>query len=90
MKETKRIERINADLNKHFKSNHDAWWVSNAFNSPKMLYLHHGVGANKINPKWIALRILRREPSVSIIHNVCGWDSWVYTRETLRRGGFKI
>lgn len=90
MKDTERINRINDDLNKHFKSNHHVWWVSNGFNEPGTIYLNRGIGGDKINPKWIALRILRTEPSVKIIHNACGWDTWIYTRETLRGAGFKI
>lgn len=90
MKDTERINRINKDLNEHFKSNHHAWWVSNGFKEPGVIYLHRGIGGDKIDPRWIALRILRREPSVRAIHNVCGWDSWVYTRETLRWAGYKI
>lgn len=91
MKHTDRIERINADLNSHFKSNRDAWWVNNEpYGSPSHITLHRGIGGDRINPAWIALRIFRREPSVSVITNNAGWDTWVYTRETLRRAGYKI
>ena len=86
MKETERIKRINEDLNKHFKSNHDAWWVSNSLFVPHLVKLHHGIGGERIDARWIALRILRREPSVSIVE--CG--TWIFTRETLRGGGHKI
>lgn len=30
MKATERIERINSDLNKHFKRNKSNWWVSHS------------------------------------------------------------
>jgi len=86
MKDTKRIERINADLNEHFKSNHDAWWVSNAINAPNTAILHHGIGGERIDKRWVALRILRREPSVSIVDS----GTWIFTRESLRGGGYKI
>ena len=88
MKHTERVKRINADLNKHFKSNNDAWWVNNEFGSPEVISLHHGIGGERINPVWVALRILRREPSVRMVH--FGGGCSVYTRETLRWAGYKI
>ena len=89
MKHTERIERINADLNQHFKSNNNAWWVNNEnCSSSQFVTLHRGRGGDKINPAWVALRILRKEPSVNYVHYAMGCVC--YTRESLRRGGFKI
>ena len=91
MKHTERIERINAGLDKHFKSNKGAWWVNNEpYYTPGTITLHRGNGGDKINPAWVALYIFRTEPSVLMIKNNAGWDTWVYTRETLRRAGYKI
>ena len=86
MKQTERTERINADLDQHFKSNKGAWWVSNAIYAPGTVRLHQGIGGDKIDPRWIALRILRREPSVHIVAS----GTWLFTRETLRGAGHKI
>lgn len=89
MKHTERINRINDDLNNHFKSNHDAWWVNNDGPCANCITLHHGIGGERINPAWVALRILRREPSVDKIF-LNGYITTVYTRETLRWAGYKI
>lgn len=89
MKETDRTRRINADLDEHFKSNKGAWWVNNEFaSSPSIITLHRGIGGDKIKAVWVALRILRKEPSVSIVHYSGGCA--VYTRASLRGGGYKI
>ena len=89
MKHTERINRINADIDKHFKSNNGAWWVNNEFcENPGHIILHQGIGGNKIRPVWVALRILRQEPSVQYVHYSYG--GMVYTRSTLRRAGYKI
>ena len=89
MKHTERINRINAGLNKHFKSNHDAWWVNNEFaENSGHITLHRGIGGDRIDPKWVALYIFRTEPSVQFIHN--NYGGWVYTRRTLRNAGYKI
>ena len=89
MKHTERINRINDDLNEHFKSNKDVWWVNNDGPSANCITLHHGIGGERINPVWVALRILRREPSVDKIF-LNGYITTVYTRETLRWAGYKI
>jgi hypothetical protein len=86
MKETERIKRINADLDKHFKSNKGAWWVSNGVYEPNIVHLHHGIGGERIDARRIALRILQQEPSVTIVES----GTWAFTRETLRGAGFKI
>ena len=96
MKHTDRIKRINAGLDKHFKSNKGAWWVNNEpfrYGDQKEtgdITLHRGIGGDRIKPIWIALYIFRTEPSVHYIKNNAGWDTWVYTRETLRRAGYKL
>ena len=87
MKHTERIERINANLDKHFKSNNGAWWVNNEpYCSSKTIALHRGYGGDRINPAWVALYIFRTEPSVGLILTSCSG----YTRETLRLAGCKI
>jgi len=86
MKETERTKRINEDLDKHFKSNKGAWWVSNSPFAKNIVKLHHGIGGERIDARWVALRILRREPSVTIVESM----NWIFTRETLRGGGHKI
>lgn len=87
MKHTERIERINANLNKHFKSNNNAWWVNTEPGySRGTICLHRGYGGDKIMPQWVALYIFRTEPSVRMIITSCAG----YTRETLRWAGHKI
>ena len=88
MKHTERIERINANLNAHFKSNCDAWWVNNEDQNPRSVTLHQGRGGDRIDPRWVAAYILRTEKSVAIVH----WPGgcMIYTRESLRGGGMKI
>lgn len=87
MKPTERINRINANLNKHFKSNNDAWWVSNSLTDKRQVELHRGYGDDKINPKWVAAYILRTEPTIDIVHFVGGCTA--YTRTTLSWAGIK-
>lgn len=87
MKHTERINRINNALNEHFKTNNDAFWVNNEpYGDSKMITLHRGYGGDRIKQVWVALFILRTEKSVSI---VCAMQC-VYTRDTLRRAGYKI
>lgn len=88
MKPTERINRINENLDKHFKSNKGAWWVSNALTDKGQVELHHGIGGDKINPKWGAAYILRTEPSVNVVH--CTGNCTAYTRTTLSWAGFKF
>ena len=91
MKHTDRIERINAGLDKHFKRNNGAWWVNNEpYGDARTITLHRGIGGGRINPAWVALYIFRTEISVRRIMNNAGFDTWVYTRETLQRAGYKI
>lgn len=87
MKHTERIERINANLNQHFKSNHSAYWVNNEpYTNPDIITLHRGIGGDRINAMWVVLYIFRTEPTVRQIRSLF----WIYTRETLRRAGYKI
>ena len=86
MKPTLRIERINANLDKHFKSNNGAWWVSNGIYVPGVIELHRGIGGNRIDPRDVAAFIFRTEPSVTSIHTSCT----LYTRTTLSWAGYKF
>ena len=86
MKHTDRINRINADLNKHFPSNHDAFWVNNEGGSHDFITLHHGRGGERINTLWVVIRIFRKEPSVRFVLTTYN----AYSRETLRMAGYKI
>lgn len=87
MKHTERIERINANLDKHFKSNNGAWWVNNEpYTNPKYITLHRGYGGDRIDPRLVALYILRTEKSVGYVMT----SQCCYTRESLRRAGNKI
>jgi hypothetical protein len=83
MKETERIKRINEKLNKHFTSNHDAWWVSNGnFSDSGIIELHHGIGGNRIKGVAVAKYILSTEKSVRIVHY--GGGCLLYTRESVK------
>ena len=89
MRHTERIERINANLNKHFKSNKDGWWVNNeGCTGPQMVCLHHGIGGERLTAPQIAAYILKTEPSVHIVHFAMGCSA--YTRTTLGWAGYKF
>ena len=81
MKETERIKRINADLNAHYASNKDCWWVSN-FGMREMIELHKGDINNRLKAVQIAKFIFSKEKSVNIIHY--GGACMVYTRESVK------
>lgn len=83
MKPTERINRIHREINLHFPSNNDAWWVSNG-GSPSTLILHRGYGGDDINPRKVAEYIFRTEPSVHVVFNNCGLET--YTRAELCQG----
>ena len=38
----------------------------------------------------VALRILNKYPDIRIVHFTGGWIEGVYTRNTLKRGGYKV
>ena len=83
MKETDRIKRINEAINKHFKSNHDAWWVSNSsYTDNGIIELHHGVGGNRLKSVAVAKFVLSKEKSVRMIHYSGGCI--LYTRESVK------
>lgn len=83
MKETARIKRINETINKHFTSNHDAWWVSNSsYADNGIIELHHGVGGNRIKSVAVAKYILSKEKSVRIVLYRSGCV--MYTRESVK------
>jgi hypothetical protein len=88
MKPTERINRINESLDQHFKSNKNAWWVSNSIGDKSMILLHRGYGGYRIRPIWVALHILRTEPSVKTVlyEGMCV----AYTRTTLGWAGYKF
>jgi hypothetical protein len=82
MKETERIKRINADLNAHYTSNKDCWWVSNSGYSTEMIELHKGDINNRLKGVQIAKFIFSKEKSVNIIHY--GGACMVYTRTSVK------
>ena len=86
MKHTERINRINDNLNKHFKSNNDAWWVNNDTAANNAVKLHQGRGGDDIQPEQVAMFILKTEKSVDRID----WAWNVFTRNSLRSAGYKI
>jgi hypothetical protein len=85
------IERINENLDKHFKSNNGNWRVDFviAYNPCKgvvSLKLSDIWGRTRIAAKNVALFILRSEPEVRIVV----YDTWVFTRASLRGAGHKV
>lgn len=38
----------------------------------------------------VALRILNKYPDIRVVHFTGGWVEGVYTRETLKWGGYKV
>lgn len=81
MKETERIKRINADLNAHYTSNKDCWWVSNS-SMREMIELHKGDINNRLKAVQIAKYIFSKEKSVNIIHY--GGGCMLYTRQSVK------
>jgi len=81
MKTTERIKRINADLNAHYTSNKNCWWVSNC-GMREMIELHKGDINNRLKAVQIAKYIFSKEKSVNIIHYSGG--CMIYTRESVK------
>lgn len=84
------IVRINAELDRHFKSNKGNWSVdfNGTYNQGKgivCLKLADIWSRTIIAPANVALHILRSEPEVRTVL----WGTWVFTRDTLRRAGHK-
>ena len=84
------IEKINAALDKHFKSNKGNWQAE-AYANPDMKdYVNISWDCRRnegnIRPVHVALFILRSENEV----NVVIYGTWIFTRSTLRGAGFKI
>ena len=48
-----------------------------------------GVFFNNKEP-FVALRILNKFPNIRVVHFTGAWMEGVYTRETLRWGGYKV
>lgn len=84
-----REQRINRHLDEHFKSNKGNFAVQ-AYANPDLVssvsLSYDCRRRENINPKWIALYILRTEPAVQYVD----YGTTVYTRNTLRRAGHKI
>lgn len=53
-------------------------------------YVTLRVSTNKCNYPYIALRILNKYPEIRVVHFTGGFIEYVYTRETLKWGGYKI
>lgn len=49
----------------------------------------HGVRFNHKEP-FVALRILNKFPDIRVVHFTGAWMEGVYTRETLKWGGYKV
>ena len=85
------IERINAELDRHFKSNGGNWFAKPAYDSyynkddKVRIDLRNIWGETKVAPWMVALHILRTEPGVRMVL----WGTWIFTRETLRDAGHK-
>jgi len=70
MKPTARINRINAEINTHFPTNNDAWWVSNETGADLgTITLHRGYGGDDIDPTEVARRIMQTERSVRAVYD---------------------
>lgn len=84
----KDIERINAELDRHFKSNKGNWFAKPEYpsdDSTIRIDLQNIWGETKVAPWMIALHILRTEPEIRTVL----WGTWVFTRDTLRGAGHK-
>lgn len=85
-----RAEHLNRRIDKHFKSNKGNWkvedYLGKELKSSVCLTYDAMRGFPKIASKWVALFILRNEPSVEFVD----FGTTIYTRNTLRRAGMKI
>lgn len=78
MKATERIERINSNLNTHFKRNKSNWWVSHSPHDKGTIMLHL-YQWTPIQPSWVAKYIFKTEKGINVI---IGSKS-IYTRRTM-------
>jgi hypothetical protein len=84
------IERINAGLDKHFKSNKGNWVADWSYPELEIedkvtIRLRDLWGRTKVAPKFVALYILRSEPQIEMVL----WGTWIFTRASLRWAGHK-
>ncbi len=84
------IERINAELDRHFKSNKGNWsadFNGSYYNRIEGIVCLHlaDIWRTRIAPAMVALHILRSEPEVRTVL----YGTWVFTRDTLRDAGHK-
>lgn len=78
------LDTINANLDKHFKSNNGNFMVTRFLNPEMSDWVSLSYDCRRtpnISPKWVALFILRTEKAV----NVVSYGAWIFTRDTLGR-----
>lgn len=84
------IGRINIGLDNHFKSNKGNWQAEGYVNPDMKDCLSIGWdclrNTGNIRPAWVALFILKNEPSINYVY----YGTYVFTRSTLRMAGYKI
>ncbi len=82
-----RTEKMNAELDRHFKSNKGNWFVTEDAESNNYVTLwFHAIWKTKLSVVWVALHILRKFKDVEFVK----YGGWVFSKASLRRAGFKI
>lgn len=82
------IEKINAALNKHFKSNKGNVTVDYAYPFSEDKIRLESQRPSRVDVRHMCVFIFRQEPDVQMII----MDTWIFTRETINRAGnrFKV
>lgn len=82
MKQTAREALINDGLDKHFRTNHGAWYVTDDHCDNSVITLHHKMmEARHIDPLRVAAYIIRKAPEIKTVAFMGG--AWNITRKTL-------
>ena len=90
MEHTARESRINAGLDKHFKTNKGAWFITQPdYYAEDVVVLNHDLSVReKLDPLKVAAHIFRADKSIRLIRWKSGGMN--ITRDTIRRWGIPI
>ena len=83
-----RTEKMNAELDRHFKSNKGNYFVYGNYSKGDnyIKVCTHSFSETKVKPTWVALHLLRTFKDVDYVH----YYGWIFSKASLRRAGFKI
>ena len=78
------VEQIVSDIESHYRKTS----VENASLSKDYLVMKVSTRTNTC--PYIALRVLNMNRGIRVVHFTGGWIEGVYTRETLKLGGYRV